>query len=73
MKFPSREDVTIVRSRYPEGTKIEVVDMDDPQPVPSGTIGTVVGVDDAGQLMMRWENGSSLSLVPNVDLFRIVG
>ena len=47
MKFPSREDVAIIRTRYPEGTKIEVVDMDDPQPVPSGTIGTVVGVDDA--------------------------
>lgn len=73
MKFPSREDVAIIRSRYPEGTKIEVVDMDDPQPVPSGTIGTVVGVDDAGQLMMCWENGSSLSLVPNVDLFKVVG
>lgn len=73
MKFPSREQVAIIRARYPIGTKIEVVDMDDPQPVPSGTIGTVVGVDDAGQLIMRWENGSSLSLVPNVDLFRIIG
>lgn len=73
MKFPSREDVAIIRARYPEGTKIDVVDMDDPQPVPSGTIGTVIGVDDAGQLMMRWENGSSLSLVPNVDLFKVIG
>lgn len=48
MNFPSREDIAIIRARYPEGTKIKVVDMDDPQPVPSGTIGTVVGVDDAG-------------------------
>ena len=37
---------------------------DDPRPIPPGTIGEVVGVDDAGQVMTRWSNGSSLSVIP---------
>ena len=34
--------------------------------------GTVVGVDDAGQIMMKWDNGMSLSLIPGVDSFHTV-
>jgi len=45
--------------------------MDDPQAPPMGTRGEVMGVDDAGQLLVRWETGSSLSLIPGVDSFRI--
>ncbi len=42
---------------------------EDPYPVPPGTRGKVVMVDDAGQLIMKWSNGSSLSLIPGVDQF----
>ena len=37
-----------------------------------GTMGEVMGVDDAGQILVRWETGSSLSLIPSVDSFRIM-
>ena len=46
--------------------------MDDPQAPPTETRGEILGVDDAGQLLVRWETGSSLSLIPSVDSFRIV-
>ena len=36
--------------------------------VPAGTKGTVICVDDAGQLHMQWDNGRTLALVP-VDTF----
>ena len=45
--------------------------MDDPQAPPTGTMGEILGVDDAGQILVRWETGSSLSLIPGVDSFRI--
>ena len=35
----------------------------------SGLKGTVVYVDDIGQILVQWENGSSLSLIPGVDRF----
>lgn len=46
--------------------------MDDVQAPPVGTRGTVEGVDDIGNIMARWDNGSSLNLVPGVDEYRIV-
>jgi len=51
---------------------VELLGMDDPQAPQTGTRGEVMGVDDAGQLLVRWETGSSLSLIPGVDSFRIV-
>ena len=71
MHFPSKEQIAALRERYPCGTKVELLAMDDPQTPPTGTRGEVMGVDDAGQLLVRWETGSSLSLIPGVDSFRI--
>lgn len=44
----------------------------DPFPIPSGSRGTVQFVDDAGQLIMKWDNGSSLSLIPGEDRFHVI-
>lgn len=58
---------------YPPGTRIRLLDMqNDPNPVPAGTCGTVMAVDDVGQLLMRWDNGRSLSLLPGVDSFEVL-
>ena len=72
MHFPSKEQIAELRERYPRGTKVELLAMDDPQAPPMGTMGEILGVDDAGQLLVRWETGSSLSLIPGVDSFRIM-
>ena len=71
MRFPSKEQIAALRERYPRGTRVELLVMDDPQAPPPGTMGEVMGVDDAGQLLVRWETGSSLSLIPGVDSFRM--
>ena len=62
-----KERVEQLRKQYPKGTKIELVEMDDVQAPPVGTVGTVQGVDDLGSLLVRWENGSSLSVIDGVD------
>lgn len=46
--------------------------MDDIQAPPVGAKGEVRGVDDAGSILVRWENGSSLSLIPGTDEFEIL-
>ena len=62
-----KERVEHLRKQYPKGTKIELLEMDDVQAPPIGTVGTVYGVDDLGSLLVRWENGSSLSVIDGAD------
>ncbi len=70
MRFPSRDTVDRVRKQYPVGTRVVLLSMDDPQAPPVGTLGTVLGVDDTGSLLMRWDNGSGLNVVHGEDLVR---
>ncbi len=72
MRFPSKETVDRVRKEYPRGTRVELVWMDDRQAPPPGTQGTVLGVDDTGSLLMRWDNGSGLNVVYGEDVVRKV-
>ena len=71
MWFPSKEAVEQVRMEYPAGCRVELVQMDDPQAPP--TFGTVLGVDDTGSVMVRWDNGSGLNVVYGKDICRRVG
>ena len=70
MRFPSRETVERVRRDFPVGTRVELIQMEDVQAPPVGTLGIVLGVDDTGSLLMRWDNGSGLNVVYGEDLVR---
>lgn len=70
MYFPRREEVERVRRMYPIGTRVELIHMDDMHAPPTGTKGTVEGVDDTGSLLMRWDNGSGLNVVYGEDVVR---
>lgn len=70
MRFPSKETVERIRKEYPVGTRVELVQMDDPQAPPVGTKGTVRGVDDIGSIMVAWDNGCSLSVAYSEDICR---
>lgn len=63
-----RNRVISLRNQYPNGTRVRLIEMNDPytRMVP-GMQGTVFGVDDMGQIMVRWDNGSMLSVIPGVD------
>ena len=67
MRYPDRETVERLREEYPAGCRVELLVMDDEQAPPPGTEGTVLGVDDVGSIMVRWDNGSSLSVAFGAD------
>ena len=72
MKFPSKKIVELVRKQYPNGTRVELLKMDDAQAPPLGTEGTVTGVDDTGSILVNWDNGSSLNVIYGEDLVKKV-
>lgn len=66
-----KQFVQRMKANYPPGTRLELIGMDDPYTKnPPGTRGTVLCVDDIGTIHTRWDNGSSLGLVPGEDRFR---
>ena len=68
----SKEALRALRERYPKGTRVELVQMDDSQAPPVGTKGTVRGVDDMGSIIVAWDNGSGLNVVYGGDICRKV-
>lgn len=65
-----REVVEKLKKQYPAGCRVELLQMDDIQAPPVGTKGTVIGVDDIGSIMVRWDNGSGLSVTYGEDSCR---
>lgn len=61
-----------LRMQYPEGTRLELLYMEDLYAIPVGAVGAVNIVDDIGSIHMKWENGRELALIPGVDKFRKV-
>lgn len=72
MKILTKQQVHQLRDFYPEGTKVQLIRMDDPQAPPAGTCGVITHVDDAGNIHVSWDNGSGLSLIPGEDEFKVI-
>lgn len=72
MIIVSKAVLEALRLQYPIGTRVELLQMDDPQAPPVGTTGTVKGVDDTGSIIVSWDNGCGLSIVYGVDICRKV-
>ena len=60
----------MLREKYPKGTRVVLLEMDDPQAPPIGTKGTVLCVDDTGSIMVAWDNGSHLNVIYGEDRVR---
>ena len=68
--FIRKEILEKLRKEYSPGSRVELIRMEDVQAPPTGTQGTVIGVDDIGSIMVSWDNGSSLSVVYGEDSCR---
>lgn len=70
--FVNKEKLDAIRMLYWPGTRVSLVDMDDDQAPPPGTRGTVMAVDDAGTIHVKWDNGSTLGAIYGVDRVQII-
>lgn len=72
-QFPSPKEVERIKKMYPKGTRIQIERMNDPyHPIERGTKGTVDHVDDAGTLHCTFDNGRTLGVVTDADIFHVI-
>lgn len=67
--YISKEELEYYRQNYKRGDRIQLHCMAKEPQMPSGLLGTVTHVDSIGQIHMKWDNGSTLALVPGEDSF----
>lgn len=55
------------------GKRIELIYTDDEYTkITSGTQGVINFIDDTGTIFVKWDDGSTLGLIPTVDKFKII-
>ena len=72
MKIPSEKELERIRREYPVGTIIELIEMSDKFAPPAGTLGEIEGVDDLGDILVRWQSVSNLKVILSEDRIRKV-
>lgn len=52
--------------------RVKLIRMEDPYTkLKNGDMGTIKGEDDMGHILVQWDNGSTLSLIPDIDEYKI--
>lgn len=64
-----KDKKALVSAIYPKGTRIKLVMTTDPYThLKPGDKGTVDFIDDACQIHIRWDNHSSIAMIPGEDI-----
>ena len=74
MPYISRQALQDLREQFPKGTRVELVQMNDPfntKLVP-GCRSSVIGVDSIGTIHVAWDYGSGLGIAYGEDSCRKV-
>ena len=66
------KEIDSLKEKYLPGMRIKLIYMEGEERMSSGLKGTVVCVDDIGQIHMRWDNGSTLAINVEHDSFEII-
>lgn len=64
--------IDYLKKKYPVGSRVELLQMEDSQAPPIGMRGTVYGVDDIGSILVEWDNGSTLNVIDGADQVVII-
>jgi hypothetical protein len=72
MKTLSNDDIVRLRKKFPPGTLVELVSMDDPynDKLKPGARGKIVSINSIGDAEVDWDCGSKLSCIYSVDEYK---
>lgn len=74
MKLLPKSEIILLREKYPIGTRVVLIQMNDPHSnrLTPGEKGTVISVDDIGTIHVRWDCGSSLGVAYGEDICKVL-
>ena len=58
----TRIEIDRIKEEYPPGSHVKLIEMKGEPQMPYGLNGTVMAIDDIGQIHVNWENGSTRAL-----------
>jgi hypothetical protein len=64
-------DSTLEKLREDVGKRIRIIEMKG-ENFKSGTEGTITHIDDMCNIHVKWDNGSTLSVIPDEDRYEIL-
>ncbi len=67
-----RHDIERIKNTFQPGMRVLLHEMEGELQMHDGLEGTITGVDDAGQIHVDWDNGSTLALNFEYDSFEII-
>ena len=67
----TRKEIERIKAEYPLGSHVKLIEMKGEPQMPYGLKGTVMSIDDIGQLHVNWENGSTLALTEEDSFSKI--
>lgn len=66
------DDNTNIDPNAKEGLRIRMIDMDDQYAVDEGMEGTIIRIDDLGTIHVKWDDGSTLGVIPGIDKYELL-
>lgn len=67
----TRREIERIKAEYPLGSHVKLIEMQGEPQMPYGLKGTVMSIDDIGQIHVNWENGSTLALTEEDSFSKI--
>ena len=68
MTFIKSSELQKIRQRFPIGTRVQLLTMEDPYTtLKPGATGTVAFIDDIGTIHVNWDQGGTLGIIYGVD------
>lgn len=73
MRAINKLKISRLKRKYKKGDKVKLIRMNEFQAKAPGSIGTIMSIEEnTGAINVEWDDGGSMPLLPNKDVFELL-